>query len=107
MPVLDRDHFDRQTFGDFGLQKELIALFLGQADEAVRQLALPVTGTAWRFLTHTLKGASSAIGAARFVSWACRWERTAAPDGGTRKALAEELQRETAAFRQAAADFLP
>ncbi|MFO1033188.1 MAG: Hpt domain-containing protein [Hyphomicrobiales bacterium] len=105
--VFDRLHFSRQTFDDESLQRELVGLFLAQAEEALRTLALPVTSTAWRFLTHTLKGAALAIGCNRLAAWAARGERSAPPNAAGRLALADELRGEIRAFRAAAAEFLP
>lgn len=58
MVVFDEAHFLRQTFGDRGLQLEIIALFIAQIEDSRKALAAPMTTTAWRFMTHTLKGAS-------------------------------------------------
>lgn len=104
--VFDRVHFGHQTFGDDGLQRELIGLFLAQAEEAVHTMAAPVSATAWRFLTHTLKGAALAIGAARIAARADAWERAPAPDANRRNALRALLLAELAEFRTSAQDLL-
>ncbi|NMD08820.1 MAG: Hpt domain-containing protein [Phyllobacteriaceae bacterium] len=101
--VFDEDHFARQTFGDFGLQQEIIALFLAQVDDARKALAAPMTTTAWRFMTHTLKGSAGAVGALRLAELAAGWELAGSPkDADMRLAILQQFESETAAFAAAA-----
>lgn len=65
-PPIDLVHLSRQTFGDHDLERELLALFDGQAAQGAERLrAAPAFGDAdWRIgLAHTIKGSARAIGA--------------------------------------------
>jgi HPt (histidine-containing phosphotransfer) domain-containing protein len=58
---LDLAHLDRMTFGDAGLQREVLALFAAQSAVLMPRLcSLPQNA---RDLAHTLKGSATAIGA--------------------------------------------
>ncbi|WP_080901153.1 Hpt domain-containing protein [Rhodopseudomonas palustris] len=58
---LDLAHLARMTLGDAGLEREVLALFVAQADSLMAILAaLPDDAAA---LAHTLKGSARAIGA--------------------------------------------
>ncbi len=100
--VFDEDHFVRQTFGDHGLQVEIIQLFIAQVEDSRKALAAPMTTTAWRFMTHTLKGAAGAVGALRLADLAGGWELAGSPqDAATREAIVAQFEAETAAFTAA------
>jgi HPt (histidine-containing phosphotransfer) domain-containing protein len=71
---LDLAHLRRMTFGDAGLEREVLALFVGQATRLVGVLGT-LSPDAGR-LAHTLKGAAGAIGAFRVAEAACALERT-------------------------------
>lgn len=61
-PVFDRAHLERVTFGNRGLEREILQLFDRQAVillERMRDGSAAATGA----LAHTLKGSASAIGA--------------------------------------------
>lgn len=101
--VFDEAHFVRQTFGDRGLQVEIIQLFIAQVEDSRKALAAPMTTTAWRFMTHTLKGAASAVGAMRIATMAGGWELAGSPrDASERASFVALFEAETAAFANAA-----
>jgi HPt (histidine-containing phosphotransfer) domain-containing protein len=60
--VFDRDHLERQTFGDVELKREVLSLFLRQC-ERLYELMQDATPHERRDLCHTLKGSARAIGA--------------------------------------------
>ncbi len=69
---LDIEHLSRQTFGDPGLEDELLSLFDEQAAQILARLAAPFPGgdPARRAdAAHALKGSALAIGAAA-TAWA-------------------------------------
>lgn len=100
--VFDEDHFVRQTFGDRGLQQEIIALFIAQVADSRKALAAPMTAMAWRFMTHTLKGAAGAVGAMRLAELAGGWELAGLPQDATRReAVVALFEAETKAFSTA------
>jgi HPt (histidine-containing phosphotransfer) domain-containing protein len=104
--VFDEAHFIRQTFGDRGLQVEIIQLFIAQVEDSRKALAAPMTTTAWRFMTHTLKGAASAVGAMRIAKLAGGWELAGSPqDASGRAAIAAQFEAETTAFAAAASGY--
>jgi HPt (histidine-containing phosphotransfer) domain-containing protein len=97
--VFDEMHFVRQTFGDPALQKEIAGLFLAQVNDAKQAFATPMTNAAWRFLTHTLKGAAASVGANRIAQLAAQWELAGSPqDPDTRKQIVDQFLAESAAF---------
>jgi HPt (histidine-containing phosphotransfer) domain-containing protein len=58
---IDLDHLKRMTLGDASLEREVLAIFAGQAVHLIEALAaLPPEAAD---LTHTLKGSARAIGA--------------------------------------------
>jgi HPt (histidine-containing phosphotransfer) domain-containing protein len=60
---IDGAHLDRMTLGDASLEREVLAMFSGQAVGLIARLAsLPSDIMA---LAHTLKGSARAIGAFR------------------------------------------
>jgi HPt (histidine-containing phosphotransfer) domain-containing protein len=61
-PVFDRDHLDRQTFGDADLKREILALFLRQC-EKLFGLMQDASAHERRDICHTLKGSARSIGA--------------------------------------------
>jgi HPt (histidine-containing phosphotransfer) domain-containing protein len=105
-PVFDLAHFERQTFGDANLQREIIQLFLAQLNDAQKSLAVPMTSTSWRFLTHTLKGASSAVGALQLAEMAGQWELAGTPQSAAaRDGLVQTFDAAMAAFVEATVVF--
>lgn len=74
-PLLDREHLDRQTFGDADLAREVLGLFAGQCDRLIPGLADPdLAPEARADLAHTLKGSALGVGAARVAALAGRLE---------------------------------
>ncbi len=76
-PTIDLIHLSRQTFGDHGLERELLTLFDCQAAQFAIRLAEPVEKSAqvWRAeLAHTLKGSALAIGAVGVADAAALYE---------------------------------
>jgi HPt (histidine-containing phosphotransfer) domain-containing protein len=60
---IDIEHLARMTLGDTGLEREVLAMFAGQAVRLGRDIAaLPAGADA---LVHTLKGSARAVGAFR------------------------------------------
>jgi HPt (histidine-containing phosphotransfer) domain-containing protein len=60
---IDIEHLARMTLGDAGLEREVLAMFAGQAVRLGRDIAaLPAGADA---LVHTLKGSARAVGAFR------------------------------------------
>jgi HPt (histidine-containing phosphotransfer) domain-containing protein len=63
---IDGAHLDRMTLGDASLEREVLAMFSGQAVGLIARLAsLPSDIMA---LAHTLKGSARAIGAFRVAA---------------------------------------
>ena len=60
---IDTDHLQRMTLGDASLEREVLAMFSGQAMRLMRELAAPSSDR--RALAHMLKGSARAIGAFR------------------------------------------
>ena len=61
--VLDLQHLDKYTAGDEALRCELLSLFSEQLAQQITTLRGHCQGDDWMIATHTLKGASRAIGA--------------------------------------------
>lgn len=61
--VLDLIHLRRYTMDNQTLERELLALFLGQLPVIVREISHAATCADWKFALHTLKGSARAIGA--------------------------------------------
>jgi HPt (histidine-containing phosphotransfer) domain-containing protein len=103
----DREHFERQTFGDRSLQREIIGLFLAQVANSRNTLIEPMTTSAWRYLTHTLKGAASAVGATQIAALASEWELAGSPrDADARHVLVQAFDTAQTAFQRATAYYL-
>jgi HPt (histidine-containing phosphotransfer) domain-containing protein len=60
---VDWTHLSHQTAGDTELANELLTLFVGQARDIARRLAVAGDDKSRRDLAHTLKGSALAIGA--------------------------------------------
>jgi HPt (histidine-containing phosphotransfer) domain-containing protein len=60
---IDTEHLQRMTLGDASLEREVLAMFSGQAMRLMRELAAPSSDR--RSLAHMLKGSARAIGAFR------------------------------------------
>lgn len=85
-PPLDIDFLVRQTFGDPGLEAEMLRLFDAQAAQALARLATFADAGEARQradLTHSIKGAARAIGALATAAAAEDYEnalRAGSPD---------------------------
>ena len=105
MHALDAAYLNRATFGDTTFRNEIIGLFQSQVDGLVRRLALPMDGSAWQFLTHTLRGASAAVGAKHIAEIAASWEQRPAPRTDNERAkFSVELKQAVLAFERAASN---
>ncbi|MEW6436115.1 MAG: hypothetical protein AB1508_02970 [Pseudomonadota bacterium] len=68
-PILDIAHLSAQTCGDQALQREILALFIGQTGEILATLGDPAALPAARAdLIHKLIGSARAIGAFDLVA---------------------------------------
>jgi HPt (histidine-containing phosphotransfer) domain-containing protein len=84
---IDIEHLKRMTLGDVGLQREVLAMFAGQAVGLIGTLAtLPSDAEA---LAHTLKGSARAIGAFRVADAAESLEAAMQSGDDPAQALAE------------------
>jgi len=85
-PAIDLSHLGRMTFGDPGLEREVLAMFAAQAaDLAERLTKIPPDAAA---LAHTLKGSARAIGAMRVADAAAGVEDAVRAGTATPAALA-------------------
>jgi HPt (histidine-containing phosphotransfer) domain-containing protein len=66
--ILDLAHLDRQTFGDRGLESEVLALFSQQCDRLLPLIGARERRSERADAVHTLKGAARAIGAWRVAA---------------------------------------
>jgi HPt (histidine-containing phosphotransfer) domain-containing protein len=87
---VDFAHLSHQTAGDAELANELLALFVEQAREITRRLAVASDDKSQRDLVHKLKGSAVAIGAFDVARAAEACEAALAKDEELRL---EELQR--------------
>jgi HPt (histidine-containing phosphotransfer) domain-containing protein len=84
---IDLGQLRRATFGDATLEREVLAMFVGQATRLVGMLgAIPSDAAA---LAHTLKGSARAIGAFRVADAAGELELTIRNGGDPAAHLAE------------------
>jgi HPt (histidine-containing phosphotransfer) domain-containing protein len=84
---IDFEHLDRMTFGDAGLEREVLTMFSAQSARLVHTLAaIPADASA---LAHTLKGSARAIGAFAVADAADRLEAAIAGGSDTSAPLAE------------------
>ncbi|MES1991386.1 MAG: Hpt domain-containing protein [Pseudomonadota bacterium] len=60
---LDLVHLSKYTFGDRGLEAELLGLFRSQAGIYVMRLESAADAKEWRDAAHSLKGSSRGLGA--------------------------------------------
>lgn len=65
--LLDREHLDRQTFGDADLRAEIVGMFREQSAEIVRAIEAATGSAAVIDLAHRLKGSARAVGAFRLA----------------------------------------
>jgi HPt (histidine-containing phosphotransfer) domain-containing protein len=104
--ILDLAHLGRQTFGDRGLEREVLALFEAQCDRILPLIGLAEPLQQRLDAVHTLKGAARAIGAWK-VAALCETLETALDEGReaqTRRRLGGELERAVGETRAAIAE---
>jgi HPt (histidine-containing phosphotransfer) domain-containing protein len=90
---IDIEHLKRMTLGDAGLEREVLAMFAGQAVGLIEALAaLPADAAE---LAHTLNGSARAIGAFQ-VAEAAEALEAAMRDGGEPSAALAALRHATA-----------
>lgn len=99
MSVFDRAHFDVMTAGDRALQREVIALFRGQA-EAWRAACAQADG--WREAVHTMKGSARGIGLTDLAA-ACEAAEQAPESAAARERVGASFAEAIAALDQFAA----
>lgn len=93
--AIDRDHLARMTFGDHGLERELLELFDRQAAILVGRMR-SVDAASIAALAHTLKGSAVGVGATAVAQAAAAVEQASGP-----QALAATLDRLAAAVEAA------
>jgi hypothetical protein len=98
----DAVHLAHSTFGDDSLKAEILSLYQKQLSHAREQIAAAVTATDWRFVMHTLRGASAAVGALQFANLADEWERIVFPSEGQRDNILSDFDLARTAFLTAA-----
>jgi HPt (histidine-containing phosphotransfer) domain-containing protein len=95
---IDIAHLKRMTLGDAGLQREVLAMFAGQAVDLIGALAaLPADAAG---LAHTLNGSARAIGAFQVADAAEAFE-AAMRDGGEPSEALTALRHAVAQARSA------
>ncbi|MEO3999838.1 Hpt domain-containing protein [Mesorhizobium sp. CAU 1732] len=100
MNPIDLDHLARQTLGDTDLQREVLQMFLEQAQNACERLS-SADEAERRMLAHTLKGSARGVGAFPIADCAEAIERRA-PSSRDREELAvlvDELGKAVDAIR--------
>lgn len=90
VPVLDRAHLARMTFGDRSLERELMELFDRQAEILLARMR-DSEGAAVAALAHTLKGSAVGIGAVGVAEAAAAAERAADLSPPERRAAIDRL----------------
>jgi HPt (histidine-containing phosphotransfer) domain-containing protein len=95
---IDIAHLKRMTLGDAGLEREVLAMFSGQAVRLIEALAaLPADAAE---IAHTLNGSARAIGAFK-VAGAAEGLEAALRDGGETSEALAALRHAVAEARQA------
>jgi HPt (histidine-containing phosphotransfer) domain-containing protein len=95
---IDIAHLKRMTLGDAGLEREVLAMFAGQAVRLIEALAAWPADAAE--IAHTLNGSARAIGAFQVAEAAEAFE-AALRDGGEASEALAALQQAIAQARQA------
>jgi HPt (histidine-containing phosphotransfer) domain-containing protein len=100
--LFDAGHLARYTLGDAALEREVLAMFVDQAEAQRDRLAAAADERQWREAAHTLKGAARGIGAFRLGDAAARLEALApVPAGDERATRLAALAADIAATRAA------
>jgi HPt (histidine-containing phosphotransfer) domain-containing protein len=100
---IDTEHLQRMTLGDAGLEREVLAMFSGQAVRLMLELAAPSSDRG--ALVHTLKGSARAIGAFR-VAEAAEFLEAAIRQGGDPSEALDALADAVAGARMAIEEIL-
>jgi len=99
-PAIDRVHLKQMTFGDRGLECELLQLFDRQAEMLMTRMRQS-DASVLAMLAHTLKGSAVGIGAHDVAAAAAAAEQAASAPAAERTAA---LQRLAAAIDAARAE---
>ena len=89
-PAIDRAHLKQMTFGDRGLERELLLLFDRQAELLLARMR-SAEAAMLATLAHTLKGSALGIGAAEVAHRAAATEAAAAGSPAQRAAALDSL----------------
>jgi chemotaxis protein histidine kinase CheA len=100
---IDTEHLQRMTLGDASLEREVLAMFSGQAIGLMRGIAAPTSDRC--ALVHTLKGSARAIGAFR-VAEAAEFLEAVLQQGDDPSEALDELTDAVAGARTAVDEIL-
>ncbi len=92
---IDLVHLARQTMGDRDLEREVLQLFVGQAERLAGALEAAGDTMAKKRILHTMKGAARGVGAWEVADTASALEETATAELGV-EALHQAIARATA-----------
>ena len=101
-PAIDLEHLDRVTLGQEDLKRQVLALFVRQANEQVAGIRAAATLEARSVAAHTLVGSARGVGAFSVAYVASEIERSRGPIEGRLKAL----ERATEAARAFITNYL-
>jgi hypothetical protein len=82
---LDVAFLDQATFKDEALRREVIDLYVAQLGLFRRGLLKPINNATWKYMTHTLKGVSAAVGADQMNALSRLWETQPTPETPDRR----------------------
>lgn len=99
---LDREHLDRHTFGDRGLQREVLRLFVAECAGQFERIGNAADARERREAAHRLVGAARGVGAFYVAETARAIEHAAGPADGEIASLKAAID----AARNAIAQFL-
>ena len=102
---IDRAHLARMTYGDRGLERELLELFDRQATLLLARMR-DSEAAAMAGLAHTLKGSAAGIGAHGVASAAAAAEGAACAAPAERRAALDRLTAAVERVRPEIADIL-
>jgi hypothetical protein len=89
-PAIDRAHLKQMTFGDLGLERELLELFDRQAEQLMARMRAS-DAAVLAMLAHTLKGSARGVGANDVARAAVVAEAAAAGSPAQRSAALDGL----------------
>ena len=102
LTVFDRELFEMTTMNDLKLQVEVLELFSTQLSlvrKTLSQTRLDLQDS--KFMSHSLRGAASAVGANEIEDLASQWEQMSLDQ----KTLAERFETAAREFQLATADY--